>query len=98
MKFEFVQSGGFAGLSKKLVLDTDDLSPNEKVSVEAAAKNALPLPTSTQSNGCDMMDYELSIDGDKVRLDDGTMTASLRELYNLVQEKVFALKKAKKSS
>ncbi len=97
MHIEFSETGGFAGLSKKFVLDSNDLSDEKKKELEALASAAkMDMPNKKSEGAADHMNYDLDIDGEKASFDDLTMNNPLRALYSFVKSEVLALKKAAK--
>lgn len=95
MNVSISETGGFAGLSKKFVLDENDLEDSKKAEFKRLSEAALAdLPEEGKAEGADHMSYDIDIDGKTLSLDDTKLNNPLRALYSFVKEQVMALKKA----
>lgn len=89
MKLHYRQSGGFAGLIRGCVLDTQKLSLSEAKTIEEIAKGCTHSPGLSEVGGGDLIRYELEISvGDQrpfqILADDATITAELVPLIEVL--------------
>lgn len=83
VRIDFARTGGFAGLTLRTSLDTDELPPEEAAEIERLAEAAMTAKGS-ERGGVDRFQYEFEIEGagEKRRLTigEGDLTPELRTL------------------
>lgn len=90
MKLEFERSGGFAGLTLKAAVDTDDLPAEQAKQVAGLVEDAdffnLPKVIKTKGPGADRFQYNLTIQDQgkphSVQVGDGAIPSTLKPLLN----------------
>jgi hypothetical protein len=99
LKIFFEQSGGIAGLSRKITIDTNSLPPSEVQEIESMvnSSNFYELPstiTQPKSNGAaDYFKYKITLESDngsnkhKVQTSDITMPSQLTPFIAYLRRK-----------
>jgi len=90
MRITFERSGGFAGLTSTVELDTESLPPDEAHNVQKMVEDAnffnLPASILARSQGADRFQYVVTVEvEDKqhtVRMEDGAIPDAQRPLVN----------------
>jgi deoxyribose-phosphate aldolase len=105
MKIEFEKRGGFAGLTLKTILDTQDLTPEEKNKVISLIKesNFFELKQSTFSSkergGADLFKYKIAVKDEEganiIETTDTMLDETLRSLVSFLSYKALKEKSRK---
>ncbi len=88
MRYQFVRTGGFAGMRLAATIDSSDLPPQEaqalQQELEAAKFFSLPNQIKGQGGGADRFQYEITVDDGKrqhsVEVGEAAMPDSLQPL------------------
>lgn len=92
MRIEVTQSGGFAGLRRRAVLDTTGRA--DAPHLHALARDVLAAGPAPLGSGVpDGLQYDIDIDGRKVRAYDPDLTEAQRKLIAIVQREGTATKR-----
>jgi hypothetical protein len=85
MRIEVTQSGGFAGLSRRAVLDTTGRP--DAFHLHALARDVLAAGRAPLGGGLpDGFQYDIDVDGAAVRCFEPDLTDAQRELISIVQK------------
>jgi hypothetical protein len=98
LKIYFEQSGGMAGLSRKINIDTNFLSPSEAQEIESMIDSSkfFDLPSSTaqpNSGAADYFRYKITLESDSgnkhtVETTDITMPSGLSPFIGYLRRKI----------
>lgn len=95
VRIKFVQSGGFAGIEREIVLDTNSLSPGEAKSLHILIENSgffdLTSWSPTIKKGADYFEYEITVESEgeihTVKTNDITLPGKLVPLIRYLRQK-----------
>ncbi len=105
MKIEFERRGGYAGITLKTTLDTQELTREEKYKVESLVNDSnffelKPIMFSSKDvGGADLFKYKITVkdeeNSNKIETTDTTLDISLRPLVSFLSEKALKEKLGK---
>jgi hypothetical protein len=95
MKIHFERSGGFAGISTSVTVDSNSVSFDEqnivKNMVDTARFFELPSETPLPKRGADYFKYKITVETEEkshtIKTNDMTMPSELRPLVNYLEKK-----------
>lgn len=90
MKIKFQKSGGFAGITFKKELDTNNLTPELSNKLQDLLDKVLPFTQEELPSGSDLSTYELSIDDVEskrsLKVNDLSLTDNLNDLFDFLMD------------
>lgn len=95
MKVHFERSGGFAGISRSVLLDTDNMPQDESAQLHEMCNNIdffnLPSKLDAKSGTADLFRYKITVESKDrkhtVETTDLSMTPELENLVNYLSNK-----------
>jgi hypothetical protein len=95
VKIRFERTGGFAGISTSVLLDTDTMPQNESEQLSAMCNNmnffSLPSKPDTKSGAADLFRYKITVESKDgkhtVETTDLSVTPGLENFVNYLSDK-----------
>lgn len=91
MKVSFRQSGGFAGLTRGVELDAEDLPPEEAASLRSLMERGGPQEGTEDPEARDLQTYEITVETDEgsrqFAFDDGTVPEDVAPLLRTLKRR-----------
>jgi hypothetical protein len=87
VRIEVQTSGGFAGIRRAPeVVDTGELEGDEARALEALARQVIGEPGASGAGSPDRFQYDVTVDGQHVRLHEDGLSDAARQLISRVRE------------